>query len=131
MFNQVRQFSLLVALCFMVMASSGCFALLIGAAAGAGGVAYAKGVLEKNFDQPVERVHKATVSALKNLKLFITEDELKQHSAIVKATFDDGADVKIDISALTEKSSKLSIRVGILGDEVKSQMIMTAISKRL
>ena len=39
-----------------VTVSSGC-ALLVGAAAGAGGFAYVKGVLQKNFDYPLDRLH--------------------------------------------------------------------------
>ena len=48
-----------------------------------------------------------------------------------KAKDTKGQDVHVNVEALTERSSKLSIRVGVFGDEAVSQMILNAIQKRL
>ena len=119
--------TLLLTLCF----SSGCLALVVGAAAGAGGIAYVKGALEKNFDKPVLAVHKASLSTLKNLKMTIKEEKLDQHKGTIKAEDSAGKSVTIESEALTEKSSKITIRFGVFGDESRSQMILNAIQKRL
>ncbi len=131
MLNQLKKILGIVVLGLMLVSQSGCVALLVGAAAGAGGIAYIKGTLEKNFDRPVKRAHKATLAALKDLKLVIKEEELNQHSSKIKAEYPDETKVYIDITALTEKSSTIKIRVGIFGDQDKSQMILNAVMKRL
>lgn len=109
----------------------GCVPLLVGAAAGAGGVAYVQGILEKNVDAPVSKVYKASLSALRQMGYIIISDELDKHSAHIKSQFEDEKKINIDVSALTEKSSKIQVRVGVFGDETKSQMILNAILKKL
>lgn len=119
---------------FAVMAfsfyASGCVPLIIGAAVGAGGYAFVKGVLEYNFDANVSSVHKAAVASLKAHKVLIMEDELNKHSAKITGDFEDGQGVKIEIEALTERSSKIKIRVGVIGDEKRSESILGLIKKR-
>ena len=127
----LRRIGLGCILIFNLMTNSGCIPLLVGAAAGAGGVAYVRGTLEKNVDNPVAQVHNAAVDACKNLKIAIQSDDLNQHSARMKGALDDGQKVQIDVASLTERSSKIQIRVGMFGDETKSQMILNAIQKKL
>lgn len=124
-------FVLFVSLLFLVVTLSGCVPLIIGAAAGAGGVSYIKGSLERNFDKSVEDVHEACLAGLKDLELFITSDELNLHSATIKFEFESGKKGSIGMQAITELSSKLKIRIGIMGDQTKSQMIMNAIQRNL
>ena len=131
MLKQLKMFGLMLVLGSFVITTSGCFALLVGAAAGAGGVAYVKGILEKNFDRSVAQVHRASLTALKKLKMTIHDDDVTQHNAKIKATDTDGKKVEVIIEALTEKSSKLQIRVGVFGDQEQSQSILNAIQKHL
>ncbi len=114
-----------------VFTNSGCYAVVLGAAAGAGSVAYVKGRIEKNFDRPVKKVNAATLSALKGLDIFVISDELTTHESEIKGEYDDGKEVKIKIIALTEKSSKITIRVGVLGNEEKSLEVLNAVIKKL
>ncbi len=122
---------LAVLLSAALVTAQGCVPLVVGAAAGAGGVAYAKGVLEKGFDKSVEALHRASVKGIKDLKLFIISDKARRHTSKVVFEFDDGQKGEITISAMTEQSAKMKIRVGIFGDEVKSQMVLNAIQKHL
>lgn len=115
----------------LAMGCSGCVALLVGAAAGAGGVAYVQGGLEKNVDHSVAQAYKASLAALKSLDMFVTSKEQDPHSAKIKAEASDGKSVTIDIESLTERSSKIKIRVGIMGDQERSQIILNAIQRRL
>ena len=131
MIKHIQNSMVCLALITMVVTTSGCIPLLVGAAAGAGGVAYVRGNLEKNFEEPVDDVHKATLAALKNMDIFVTQDELNRHDAVIKGEYSDGEAVDIKINALTEKTSKVKVRIGVFGDELKSQSIMNAISSKL
>ncbi|MCD4780342.1 MAG: DUF3568 domain-containing protein [Candidatus Omnitrophica bacterium] len=131
MFAIIRKWVQGVILLVMVINFSGCIPLLVGAAVGAGSMAYMQGVLEMNFDQSVKKSHGASVAALKDLGLFIKQDELNRHSSRINFEFETGEKGKIDIKALTERSSKIKIRVGVIGDESKSRMIMNIIQQKL
>ena len=115
----------------VTLTTQGCFPLLVGAAAGAGGVSYVKGITEKNVDYSVKKVHKATLKALKKLKYFISSDEESRHLAVVKAEFKDGKKFTVEIKALTERASKIIVKTGVLGSEEKSRMVLNAIEKKL
>ena len=112
-----------------LISASGCAAVIVGSAVGAG-VAYIKGTLEANFDRPVKQMHKSSLAALHDLKLNIKEEELTPHSSHVVAAYEDGTKVHVSIDALTEKASRVKIRIGIFGDQQKSEIIMDAIKKK-
>ncbi|MBI5416272.1 MAG: DUF3568 family protein [Candidatus Omnitrophica bacterium] len=122
---------LAVLLSVTLVTTQGCVPLLVGAAAGAGGVAWVKGGLEQNFDKTVADLHKASQHGLKDVKCVIRSDEIRRHVARIKFEFDDGEKGSIDIRAFTERSARLKIRVGILGDEMKSHIVLNAILKHL
>jgi trimethylamine:corrinoid methyltransferase-like protein len=114
-----------------MLATTGCIPLLVGAAAGAGGIAFVKGKLEQNIDEPVEKVHEASVAALKDLGLFVKSEELNPHESTITAEYETGQKVNIETEALTEYVSKISIRVGLMGDQEESRLILSAIEKKL
>ncbi len=118
-------------LTFLTMTASGCVPLVVGAAAGGGAVAYAKGDLHKNFDNSVSDLHKASLAAVKNIKASVYLDKIGRHSAKIKFEFDDKEKGEIVIKALTERTATLKIRVGLLGDEIRSQMVLNALQKQL
>ena len=118
-------------LIFFVTVASGCIPLLIGAIAGAGGVVYVKGALVQNIDEPVEDIHKASLAALKGLSLFVISDELNRHSAVIKAEYENGKKIDIKVDAITEFVSKVTIRVGVVGNQDDSRLILNAIEKKL
>ena len=109
----------------------GCIPLLIGAAMGAGSMTYINGSLARNVDESVEKIHKATLEALKDLNLFIMSDELNRHSASIRAEYEDTKKIHISIEALTEYVSEVRIRVGTFGDQDESNAILDAILKKL
>ena len=115
----------------MVIVMAGCVPLMIGAAAGLGGAAYVKGALETRIDNSVKEVHEASLAGLKDLGLFVFDDDLTRHSAVINAEFENGEKVRIEVKALTEYVSELKIRVGFFGDETKSFFVLDAIQKNL
>lgn len=110
---------------------SGCVPLVIGAAAGVSGYAWVKGELAHEFNYSAEKAHRAVSRAMRDLKLAVYEDSGDRLSARIHAKFSDGTDVNIVVSAKTERVSVVKVRVGLLGDKEKSEMILSAIKKRL
>jgi hypothetical protein len=109
---------------------AGCIPLIVGAAAGAGGIAYVQGTLEKNFDKPVAKLQRAATAGLKDIGAIVTHEEADQHAGKIKAEFME-KEITIDIEALTEKASKIKIRVGVFGDEAISQTVLNAVTNRI
>jgi len=118
-----------VAVC--LLASSGCVALFIGAAAGVGGYAWMSGVIEKNFLVSAPELQQATVKALDHLDLPVQEREEDRIAAFYRAEFSDGQNVTIHIKALTERAAQIRIRVGVFGNRTRSEMILNAVDERL
>ena len=116
MTRHLKSTAYLTVLLFALITTAGCVPLLIGAAAGAGGVAYIKGSLEQNFDKPVKELHAASLNGLRDIKCAVRSDEIRRHVAKIKFEFDDGEKGSIVIKALTERSAQLKIRIGVLGD---------------
>ena len=129
MFRKIQPIVCAVLLVSSVLTTAGCVPLLVGAAAGAGGYAFVRGALVKQFDVPANELHQAAIKAIKSLDLTVTYDKGDRLSAKVRSEFADGKDVKIDVVAVTEETSQVKIRVGVVGDKLRSEMILSAIEK--
>ena len=110
---------------------AGCIPLIIGAAAGAGGVIWAKGALEQELNKSMDHVYNASKTALKKLKFPITADTKTNLSAKLESQSTDGKHIWINITYIAQHTSKISIRVGPLGDELQSKEIADMITKYL
>lgn len=115
----------------LVLQSAGCVAVVAGGAAGAGTVVYFKGQLEEEIKAPVPAAHKAVMSALWDLKLPVLEDNHDSLTAKMKSKLANGTDVWITIDSVAGNASKVTIRVGMFGDEEKSRMILDAIHRHI
>lgn len=114
-----------------LLTASGCVPLVIGAAAGAGGLTYLKGSYEKNFDKPVEKVFSAALKALNKQKMTIAKNSFTKHEAVIEFSTTEGKSGKIVIKALTEKTASISVRIGTFGDETLSRMLLTSVEANL
>lgn len=131
MMREMKGVFFAIALISYAMAASGCFALFVGAAAGAGGYAWIKGELEKEFNTSAERLYKAALKGMKKLDVAVKDDKHDRISAKLTGDFADGQAISINIDAITEKRATLKIRVGVFGDKTKSEMLLDAIQKSL
>ena len=61
---------------FVGLLCSGCLALAVGAAGGAAGAIYVMGKLKDELNYPVHVVHDATVAAMNDLELKLSEDKV-------------------------------------------------------
>ena len=110
---------------------AGCIPLIVGAAAGAGSVIWAKGALEQELNKPMDHVYTASKAALKKLKLPIAADKKDNLSAKIESQSADGKHIWITLTYIAQHTTKISIRVGALGDELRSKEISDMIAKYL
>lgn len=119
-----------ITLAITVFTSQGCV-LLAGAAVGGAGYAYATGALTKNLDQQTEYIYQASIRAMEVLDAYVVTAESFPAYAKIHAEDLDGRTIRINISALTERASKITIRVGNFGNEQYSEQILNLIKDEL
>jgi VCBS repeat-containing protein len=99
--------------------------------AGAGTIAYVKGDLETVEAKGINDVYEATKKAVKQLELGVTKDTKDAMSAVIIARDAQDKKITITLKGTTEEATKISIRVGMFGNETKSQRIYEQIKKNL
>lgn len=119
----------LLALCVPFILS-GCWAA-VGAGAGASTVAYIDGSVKDNLDATVEVAHAAVLKAMDNLKFKTTSDSMDATQAEVIARDSKDEKIKINLERITDATTKVSVRVGIFGDQAVSVDILEQIKKSL
>lgn len=124
-----RLSGLIVALLLLINAS-GCAVVLAGAAGGAGTAAWLSGKLSQKFDAPYEKAIEAAKSALESLKLRIVKETKEERITQLRSKYYDGENIWIDIRKVTEKSSKIEVRVGLItSDKEAADKILKEINK--
>ena len=108
----------------------GCMLAAVGAGA-AGTVAYVRGDLEVVEAHKLDDVYEATKKALDELELSVTTDNKDKISAQVVARDSQDKKVKVRLSAVTDEATKISIRHGVFGDELKSRLVYDKIKENL
>ena len=110
---------------------SGCVALAVGAASGVAGAVYVMGKLQEELNDPIAAVHEATLQGLRDLDLPVSEDRADKLAAHVESKLADGTTVWIDLESIADSRTRLTIRVGVVGDESRSRKILAAIKAHL
>lgn len=121
----------ILALCLvlsMVIAVSGCAAVVLGGAAAGGTYVYVTGQAKQKFNADLASTYKAALKACKNLNLAVEDSKKKLSEASIKAKDVDTA-VIIDLTYVSSKVTDVSVRYGILGDEVASKRVLAEINK--
>jgi hypothetical protein len=111
--------------------SAGCAAVVVGAGAGAAAVTWSQGKLEETIPATVPHLHDAIKAGLSDLNIKVTEDKFDDLIAKVRAELADGTKVWIDAESTGSSMTKMTIRVGYLGDKEFSLRIRDAIKKHL
>ena len=131
MLKRLNQAVLLLVLAIQISGCAEAVLVGVGAAGGAGAVLWAKGKMAEELDVSFSRAHTATLAALKDLELPINKDEKKGLKATIESQFPEGKHVWIRVRAVTETSSKVTVRVGMFGDKTRSQKIFDAIHQHI
>jgi hypothetical protein len=116
---------------FLSLLCSGCLALAVGAAGGVAGAVYVMGKLTDEVNHPVPAVHDATLAAMNDLGLKLSEDKVDKLSAHMESAFSDGTRIWIDLDSISDSRCKVTIRIGVTGDEVRSRKIYDTIRQHL
>lgn len=103
---------------------TGCAALLVGAAAGAGGFAYVSGELKVTESVALDTAQRAAEKALQDLKLVVIKRQQDGLSGVIEARTAGDQKVTVKTKRIAEKSTEVGIRVGVVGDEAKSRQIL-------
>ena len=110
---------------------SGCVVAAAGVAAGAGAIAYVRGELATSLDHDFSKVVEATRTALKELEYSkVTEKKDGMEAEFIYRTALDKK-VTIKLNQVTEKTTKVQIRIDLLGDEALSLAILDKIKATL
>ena len=110
----------------------GCFALFAGAAAGGGTAFWLSGKLTQEFHASYERTVNASAMALKSLNLKITKESKEAEMTQFRSVYTDGKEIWIDVRKVTESSTKVEVRVGVVKpDQAASDKILKRIQSYL
>ncbi|MED7788846.1 DUF3568 domain-containing protein [Francisella sp. 19X1-34] len=120
------------ALAISALSLNSCW-LIVGAAAGAGTIAYVQGTYSMNMDGSIKDVYNAALEAVQNNNDYvITKKDITPTEATIEGnTKVDSTDFSIEVEKLTSNASKVSIKFGTFGDKTASATLMDQIQKNL
>src|SRR5207244_10469387 len=102
---------LIVVACATLCATQGCVPLAM-TAAGVGmatGVSHTlSGIVYKTFAAPENKVHRATVAALRRMQVKVTDTQRDSNKELIKARAGD-RNIDIEIEALTPNTTRLTV----------------------
>ena len=125
----MRQFFLAITLTLTMFLSSGCLLLVAGGAVA--GTAYVLGELESAVDGNLAQTDVAAAKALKNLELVKISHTKTALDATHTSRNSEDDKITVKIEKLTEKTTKVFIKVGNFGDEAMSHRILEQIKENL
>ena len=125
--NMIRLVALLL-IASLTVFTSGCVATKTAAH---DTVSWIRGALEVNLDYSVEEVGFAATTAVNNLKFNNVLSRVDVVSGEVNAETAQGTDIDILIDKISERITRVSIRVGAFGDEAVSRLILDEIERTL
>jgi hypothetical protein len=123
----VKRVLLAGALAAMAAGACGCTPQIVGADAGV----YSGGILYAVASKDMTAVYEATVSALGDLELTVTEKAKDVFSAKALAKGADGKLVSVIIRPGGDNRTEMNIKVGPVGNRHRSEVVYEQIKKRL
>ena len=115
----------------LLFSSCGCVALLVGGGVGAGTVAYLRGELKSTEEASIDTTWQASQEALKDLEFSVTSKEKDAFSAKLIAHGVNDKKIEIELKKVSELLTRVTIRVGVFGDEPLSRLILERLKKHL
>jgi hypothetical protein len=109
------------------MLTSGCIALLAGAAGAAGGIVYLKGQLESYEAQPFDTVVAAVRKTIKQEKYGDTTSTIENGEFSMRGRDVDDTWIWIRADRKDDKVTRLRIRYSVVGDEDAARRILKII----
>ncbi len=109
------------------LAPLGCSPTLVGENA----AVYSMGKLHARVDRDLDSVNEATITALEELQITVTETKKDVFAARVFGKTSDGQSITIRINPESETSTTVTIYTGILGKETRARTIYEKIREVL
>ena len=112
-----------------MLLNSGCLLLVAGGAVA--GTAFALGKLESLVDGNLKKVDTATSKALQEMKFTKVKHAITDIDALHTYKGPKDQNIFIELEKLTDKTTKVFIKVGTFGDEKMSVTILESIKENL
>jgi hypothetical protein len=112
---------------------AGCLLVAAGAGAGAGVATYAylDGELKAPVEAPLDATYAAAQKAVRELEYRVKSETKDANDAQIVAEKATDTEVEIRLERWGDKATRVSIRVGVFGDEAESLMILDRIKAKL
>ena len=127
---KTKQFIISALLAALALTISGCVVAAVGAGAAAG-VGYIRGDLEAILENDVEEVYEASLTALRQLKLAVISKQQDALAAKIVSRNIEDKKIQINVKQNEGQTVKLTIRIGVFGDETQSRLIYDKIRDNL
>lgn len=124
-------FSGVLALALLGAALPGCAALVVGAAAGVGTVAYVNGELDTYVEATLDESWAATQEAVEDLEFTVTESSKDALTAEQVSRTARDHKIRIQLDRETDSTTRIRIRVDVFGNENLSRTILDKIKSHL
>ena len=111
--------------------SCGLVAFAGGAAAGMSAYRFVRGQMSSVEKATVIETHRAVVKSLERLRLPYSDSKYDAFGGYITAKRSDGARIEIFLESEGVNGTKISIRIGIFGDENDSRILLDAIHAEL
>ncbi len=117
----------------VALLSTGCAlaVLATGAGLGVGTYAWYKGELKRTYPATYDAVWIAANDSLHSLEMSVVGENRDALKGTIMAKRANGSDVRVDVKYLTESTTEVAIRVGLIGDRPVSTRIHETIQTRL
>lgn len=122
---------LLVLAALLASSSGGCLLVAGAAAVGAGAYVYVNGEYKESVDSSLDHSWDAVLAAVADLQLLVKEKQKDGLKARLTADRADGTNIWINLDPAGDKTTNITIRVGVAGDEAASKTIMDKIRAHL
>jgi hypothetical protein len=110
--------------------TSGCLAVAAGAA-GAGTVAYIRGELKSSISRNIDDVDRAANRAAEQLRFAKINESADALTRIITLRTAEDKKIEIHLSRTTDALTEVRIRVGLIGDETTSRILLDKINANL
>lgn len=109
-----------------------CAVVMVGSAGAAGAYGWSQGELGRNYRQPIATAWEGVKHSLGVLRLTVEEQKINDYSGkIVAASHERDEAITVSLEKWTNTETRVSVRVGVIGDRAKSEKIHEEIEKAL
>jgi hypothetical protein len=109
-----------------------CAFVMVGSAGMAGAYAWSQGELSRNYRQPLATSWEGVKHALSVSRLTVEEQAIDPHYGKIVASAPGGEEqVTVSLEKWTKTETRVTVRMGVMGDRAKSERIHEEIEKAL